>query len=214
VGQTPPRIKTDYRFRLSEHGPDLAFRVSLDKDRVPQSVSVFHPGEPTAFQTMKNCAYSSVDAFPVDRYPDLQLLQTADFNFDGYLDLMMVGYANMPHLGNTFYCIWLWDPQGKRFNELSGMGEISDPTPDTTTKTIRSHRDYLGGPEVDQTYILENNAPVLIENRQRFYSSPVEGCGEYTVEVRKNGQMVKVRDEIVEPGVDEIIPCKSAKKIH
>jgi len=25
--------------------------------------------------------------------------------------------------------------------------------------------------------------------------------------------MVKVRDDIVEPGVDEIVPCKSAKKL-
>jgi hypothetical protein len=212
VVQTTETVKTDYKFRLSAKGPDLTFRVTLDKGNVPKSVSVFHPGESTPFQTMENCAYSSAAEFPTDRYPDLQLLQTADFNFDGYLDLMMVGYANMPHLGNTFYCVWRWVPKEERFKELSGMNEISDPTPDPATKTIRSHRDYLGGPEVDETYTVEKDASVLLESRKRFYSSPVEGCGQYTVEVRKNGQMVKVRDEVVEPGVDEIIPCKSAKK--
>jgi hypothetical protein len=95
---------------------------------------------------------------------------------------------------------------------LSGMGELADPTPDPTTKTIHSHRDYLGGPAVDETYTIENDAVALLESRKRFYSSPVEGCGEYTVEVRKNGQLAKIRGEIVEPGVDEITPCKSAKK--
>jgi hypothetical protein len=40
----------------------------------------------------------------------------------------------------------------------------------------------------------------------------VEGCGEYMVEIRENGQMVKKRDEIVGLGMDEILPCKSAKK--
>jgi hypothetical protein len=142
----------------------------------------------------------------------LQLLQTADLNFDGYLDLLMVGYANVPHLGNTFYCAWLWQPQGGRFKEVPEIGEISDPTPDPPTKTIRSHRDYLGGPEVDETYGWENGKLVLLESKQRFYSSSVEGCGEYTIEVRKNGKMEKVKDDIVESGVDEIIPCNSVKK--
>jgi hypothetical protein len=212
AAQTKAVVKTDYTFRLSEKGPELAFRVTLDKDNVPKSVSVFRSGEATPFQTMQNCAYSSAEEFPLDRYPNLQLLQTADFNFDGYLDLMMVGYANMPHLGNTFYCVWLWDPKEEKFKQLYGMDELADPTPDPTTKAIHSHRDYLGGPEVDETYTIEKDAVVLLENRKRFYSSPVEGCGEYTVEVRKNGQLVKIRDEIVEPGVDEITPCKSAKK--
>jgi hypothetical protein len=210
--QPQEKIKTEYRFRLSENGPDLLFRVVLDKDNVPKSVSVFHPGDSTPFQTMENCAYSSVEVFPTDRYPDLQLLQTADFNFDGYLDLMMVAYANIPHLGNTFYCAWLWQPKEGRFKEQQEFAGISDPTPDSATKTIRSHRDYLGGPEVDETYAWEKGELVLLESRQRFYSSEVEGCGQYTVEVRKNGELVKVRDEIVEPGVDEITPCKSAKK--
>lgn len=212
VAQTAVRVKTDYRFRLSEKGPDLAFRVTPDKDNVPKSVTVSHPGESKPFQTMQNCAYTSADEFPLDRYPDLQLLRTADFNFDGYLDLMMVGYANMPHLGNTFYCVWLWEPKEEKFKQLSGMNEVSDPTPEPATKTIRSHRDYVGGPEVDETYTLEKDAAVLLESRKRFYSSAVEGCGEYTVEVRKNGQVVKVRDDIVESGVDEIIPCKSVGK--
>jgi hypothetical protein len=213
VPQTPEKIKTEYTFRLSAKGPELMFRVALDKDKVPKSVAVFHAGESTPFQTMENCAYSSVEVFPTDRYPDLQLLQTADFNFDGYQDLMMVGYANSPHLGNTFYCVWLWEPNEGRFKELPGAGEISDPTPDPSMKTIHSHRDYMGGPEVDETYGWEKGELVLVESRRREYSSPVEGCGEYTVEVRKNGQMVKVRDDIVEPGVDEVIPCKATKKL-
>lgn len=213
MAQTPEKIKTECRFRLSEKGPELIFRVALDKDSVPKSVAVFRPGEAAPFQTMENCAYSSVEVFPTDRYPDLELLRTADLNFDGYQDLMMVGYANAPHLGNTFYCVWLWEPKEEKFKELPGAGEIADPTPDPATKTIRSHRDYMGGPEVDEVYAWENGALVLVESRRREYSSAVEGCGEYVVEMRKNGAMVKVRDEIVEPGVDEIISCKSAKKL-
>jgi len=212
AAQNPENIKTEYKFRLSEQGPDLVFRVALDKDSVPKSVSVFHAGESAPFQTMENCAYSSVEVFPTDRYPDLDLLQTADFNFDGYQDLMMVGYANAPHLGNTFYCVWLWEPEAGKFKEVQTFAGISDPTPDPATKTIRSHRDYMGGPEVDEIYVWEKGELVMVETRQREYSSSVEGCGEYTVEVRKNGQMVKVRDDIVELGVDEIIPCQSAKK--
>jgi hypothetical protein len=213
VAQTPEKIKTEYKFRLSEKGPELLFRVALDKDSVPKSVAVFRPGESAPFQTMENCAYSSVDEFPTDRYPDLQLVRVADFNFDGYLDLMMVGYANMPHLGNTFYCVWLWEPKQERFKELPGAGEISDPTPDPATKTIRSHREYMGGPEVDEIYVWEKGELVLFESRRRLYSSAVEGCGEYIVEARKNEQLVKVKDEIIEPGVDEIVPCMSAKKL-
>jgi hypothetical protein len=115
VAKTPEKIKTEYRFLLSEKGPDLVFHVALDKDSVPNSVSVFRPSESKPFETMENCAYSSVEIFPTDRYPNLQLLRTADVNFDGYLDLMMVGYTNMPHLGNTFYCVWLWEPKVERF---------------------------------------------------------------------------------------------------
>ncbi|HXZ13703.1 MAG TPA: hypothetical protein VEG64_15060 [Candidatus Sulfotelmatobacter sp.] len=211
--QSAEKIKTEYTFWLSLKGPELVFRVALDNDNVPKSVSVYRPGEAAPFQTMENCAYSSVEVFPTDRYPDLELLRTADFNFDGYQDLMLVGYANSPHLGNTFYCVWLWEPKEEKFKVLPGAGDISDPTPDPATKTIRSHRDYIGGPEVDELYAWEKGALVLVESRRREYSSAIEGCGEYVVETRKNGAMVQVRDEIVEPGVDEIVPCKSAKKL-
>jgi hypothetical protein len=68
VAQTPEKIKTEYKFRLTEKGPDLVFRVALDEDRVPKSVSVFHPGESTPFQTMENCA--RFVAAPEMRHPN------------------------------------------------------------------------------------------------------------------------------------------------
>ncbi len=208
--------RTTYHFRLSEKGPELTFQVALDKDLVPESISVFRADESRPFQILQNRCKSSPGDYPNWDYPALELLRAADMEFDGYNDIELVAYGNMPHLENLFYCVWLWDPGTQRFHESSGWTDVADPKPDPMTRTIHSHRYYLGGPEIEQTYAWLEGKLTLIEVDSLFYDGPVPGCGLYTVEKRVTGELKEVQSETVDPGkhgfpLENRIPCSRTK---
>jgi len=207
AAQAPTAIKTSYEARLSDRGPDLIFKVSLDEDAIPTSIAVYRMGEATPIQTLPNRCQSSKEVFPVERYPSLDLVRVVDLNFDGYGDLELVAVANSAHLGNTFYCCWLWDQTSQQFRPLTELDEVADPMPDPQTRTITSRRFYMGGPELEEIYAWIDGKLVLSESRRLYYGSSVPGCNEYVVDKRESEQMVTVRDELVEPGLQGIEPC-------
>src|SRR5262245_28487532 len=73
AAQAPTAIKTAYEARLSDRGPDLTFKVSLDEDSIPTSIAVYRAGEATPLQTLPNRCQSSKEVFPAERYPALDL---------------------------------------------------------------------------------------------------------------------------------------------
>jgi hypothetical protein len=205
----PPR--TDYEFNLSAKGPHLRFKVQLDHDDVPKAVKIFRANEKKSFQTLENCSYSSKEV--LTPAPNEPLLLSVDLNFDSYRDLQLLAYTNMPHLGNKFYCVWLWDNPAQRFKLLPQLKDVADPIPDPATHTIRSRRFYLGGPERDQIFLWRRGQLILGEERTLYYGGSFPGCNEYTVETLQNGRLQKTIDKPVEPGssLDELPSCSVAK---
>jgi len=82
-------------------------------------------------QTLKVCTPE-----PVAHESPVGTLDTADFNFDGYGDLLLETAFKQ---GNTSYCIWLFDPKTKRFVASPQLSQLTNPRPDPKTKTVTSY---------------------------------------------------------------------------
>jgi hypothetical protein len=78
-------------------------------------------------------------AEPLARVPPLGNVAAADFNFDGFPDLALE-VTDAKDNNNTF-CVWLFEPQSRRFKFSSDLSELVNPAPDPKTRTVVSRKD-------------------------------------------------------------------------
>jgi len=129
---------------------------------------------------------------PVPRESPVGTIYTTDYNFDGHGDLALeTAFKN----GNASYCIWLYDPETKRFEFSQPLSQLTNPSPDAKTRTVIS---YSKG-ECEPCYRRESyrwSKGQLVPVREESIT-PAElglqlpgGCGWlHTVREEKNGKM-------------------------
>jgi hypothetical protein len=88
------------------------------------------------------------------------LVEHADFNFDGYEDLKLLQF-NHPHLGNSIFCVYLWDEKTSKF-QYDPQIPMPDPVPHAERKTITTHHEYMGGTWGDSVYVWSGNKVIPI----------------------------------------------------
>jgi hypothetical protein len=121
----------------------------------------------------------------------------ADLNFDGYPDLMLQVTAKQ---SNYTYCVWLFDPQAKRFAASPQLSQLTNPRPDSQARTVISYENQncFGACYDKKTYVWSKGQLQLIreiavtENMSNIPGA-VEACGYVlTRQERKHGRMVVV----------------------
>ncbi|MBZ5727628.1 MAG: hypothetical protein LAP87_21850 [Acidobacteriia bacterium] len=90
----------------------------------------------------------------MELYPgeeDLNLVEHADFNFDGFEDVELLQFRH-PHLGKSIFCVYLWDDKAGQFRYEPQI-PMPDPIPHPENKTITTHNEYFGGTQSDSVYV-------------------------------------------------------------
>jgi hypothetical protein len=132
-------------------------------------------------------------------------LTREDFNFDGYLDLIMQ-VAFDPRSENSSYCIWLYDSKTQTFAVSEELSHLTNPTPDPDSKTIVARRNIMcAGRCYEQvTYKWTNShlEPIREESlTEDPLVSPESACRYvWTVKKEKKGKMTEINRERVDPG--------------
>ncbi len=73
---------------------------------------------------------------PVPRESPLGTLDTTDYNFDGYGDLLLETAFKQ---GNASYCVWLYNQKTGRFVLSKQLSQLTNPRPDPKTHTVVSY---------------------------------------------------------------------------
>lgn len=115
-----------------------------------------------------------------------------DFNFDGYLDLRLLGTSGAT--GNRAYLCWLFNPKAGTFSFEPSLLELGNPTPDPAKKTIttRSNGGMAGRVYTEAAYVWESGALAMIRRERQQWNETRKGFDRF-VEERKDGQLVVVR---------------------
>jgi hypothetical protein len=118
-------------------------------------------------QTLNVCTQA-----PVPRTGDVGGIAFADYNFDGYPDLsLLVSSTNQNH----HYCVWLFNPQTKRFALSQQLSHLTNPAPDLNKKEVvafkhegcngecwrRETYHWSGNQLLPNKYVAQNEDPVL-----------------------------------------------------
>lgn len=129
--------------------------------RVIDSIAVRRKGEARPFQT--------IEAIGSQTAPDIENngFELIDMNFDGYLDLRLIGETSAGP--NVSYANWLWSDGDMRFVRNPALDGIVSPEFDPETQEIMSRwRSSAAEGGVD-IYTWEEGAPVLIHREVDRY---------------------------------------------
>ena len=178
--------------------PLMTFDYALDSQGKIRQVLVYRNSQQV--QALNGCTGQAVP-----HGNGLGELGRADFNFDGYLDLMMQ-VAFDPRSENSSYCIWLYDSKTHTFALSEVLSHLTNPTPDPVSKTIVARRNILcaGRCYEQDTYRWTNGhlEPVREESlTEDPLVSPENVCRYvWALKKEKNSKMVEIKRERVDPG--------------
>ncbi|MCF8469536.1 MAG: hypothetical protein K9G30_01990 [Parvibaculum sp.] len=130
-------------------------------ERVIDAIAVRRKGETQPFQTIEAVGSRTV--------PDIENngFELIDMNFDGYLDLRLIGETSAGP--NVAYANWLWSDGDRRFVRAPALDGIVSPEFDPETQEILSRwRSSAAEGGVD-IYTWEEGGPVLIHREVDRY---------------------------------------------
>lgn len=143
-------VTTEYSFTVRNGRPPLTVRVEIGPSGKIGDALVFQQGDPKPFQRLASCQ--------PDLAMELQhgeentvLIEQADFNFDGFVDLKLLQFHH-PHLGKSIFCVYLWEEKTSKFR-YDPQIPMPDPTPHPGNRTITTHDEYMGGTWSDSVYV-------------------------------------------------------------
>ncbi len=159
---------TELRFSVNRNLPKYIFKIHSDAIDI-KSIEVATDADPTRIQ-------QSLDH--VDPYENIELrnaqrlLNTADYNFDGYQDLRLVSTKGV---NNVTYTIWLFDPKTRLFKYTAKLSSLSSPVPLPTRKIIREMSSTCGGGDfTSREYSLQKGNLILV--REVIQSTGTDTC--------------------------------------
>jgi hypothetical protein len=179
---------TSYSFPVRPAGEPFRFQVQLDKTGTITGLAVFRPGDPAPSQVLPSC--EPLLLRPLDEWDeDRELVWHGDLNFDGFEDVGLWQFFH-PHLGDTHYCMYLWSEKDGRFVAAPDPPML-EPVLHPKTKTFTTHKDWMGGIWVDNTYRWNGGKLEIVESSGRGSGSDDPNC-HFTDRCEKliNGKMV------------------------
>ena len=97
--------------------------------------------------------------------------QIKDMNFDGFLDLLL---AEGPQgTGGASYDVWLYNSKSGTFQYDPQFAELTEPTPDSSTRMITSF--YRGGKDFrsEKTFQIQNGQLIPIRLEEHQYDNSI-----------------------------------------
>lgn len=165
--------RTEYSFSVRPGRAALIFRVQIGVNGKIGDALVFHQGERVAFQTLASCNTElAMELYSGDE--DLNLIEHADFNFDGFEDVKLLQFKHS-HLGKSIFCVYLWDDKIGRFRYEPQI-PAPDPIPHPDAKTITTHNEYSDGSHYDSTYVWVGNKVLEIASVGLAHDNPSPDC--------------------------------------
>jgi hypothetical protein len=143
---------------------------------------------------------------PVPRESLVGNIYYADYNFDGHSDLALETASKQ---GNASYCIWLFNPNTRRFEFSQQLSQLTNPSPDAQTHTVISYSKGECQPCYHRESYRWSNGQLMPVREESIAPADLGlqapgGCGWlHTVREEKNGKMVFVsRSQVNSLGQD------------
>lgn len=108
---------------------EYSVQLGLDRAGHIQSLLIFHGADQV--QSLDVCSEE-----PVPREEKVGTLAVTDYNFDGFPDLALQVAADRNK--NDKFCIWLFDPQARRYVASPELSGLTNARPDPNTRTVYS----------------------------------------------------------------------------
>jgi hypothetical protein len=178
--------------------PSMTFEYALDSQGRIRQVLVYQNNQ--RVQALNSCTGQDIP-----HGNGLGELAREDFNFDGYLDLM-IQVAFDPRSENSSYCIWLYDSKTQTFAVSEELSHLTNPTPDPDSKTIVARRNILCAGRCYEQDTYKWTSGHLERVREESVTedplvSPESACRYvWAVKKEKNGKLVEIKRERVDPG--------------
>ena len=170
----PAKARINYAFPVRTGAAPLRFRVQLNPSGEVTGLSVFRSGDAAPFQNLPTCKDTITEAF-TEYEQELDLLEHADLNFDGFEDLKLM-QAYSAHLGTKVFCFYTWDNQASLFRSAPDIPG-PNPVPHLENKTLTVHQDWFGGDYADSTWRWTGAKFELVEEFGRVSGSDDPKCG-------------------------------------
>ena len=170
---------------------EAGYGVELGLDPASGRISellVYHGREQV--QALKVCTPE-----PVPRESPIGNIYYADYNFDGHSDLALETAFKQE---NASYCIWLFNPKTRRFEESQQLSQLTNPSPDVKTHTVISYSKGECEPCYHRESYRWSNGQLVPVREESIAPADLGlqapgGCGWlHTVREEKNGKMVFV----------------------
>jgi hypothetical protein len=177
---------------------EITFGYAIDDMGKIKQVVVYRQGKQV--QTLDSCTGSDV---PYAK--GVGDLAQEDFNFDGYLDLMM-RVEHDSRLDNSKYCVWLFDPKSQTYALSEELSRLTNPQPVSSDKTVVARRNQLcaGRCYTQTTYKWWHGPlePIREESLTEDPMVPPESSCRFiqSVKVEKKGVLAETLRQRVDPG--------------
>jgi hypothetical protein len=179
--------------------PRVTFRIIPDVQPNDQfgnatstirDVEVFSGDSLEPMQHLTGCEWFGMEAPPRGE----EWFRAVDFNFDGYQDIYIM--MDWGATGNNQGCIWLYDPETRRFNYSKEFSELGTFTLDRQHKTIITWANggMAGGVHSTEKYKIAENHPVLIYDEKQEWDMDKKQFHCIVKELRGT-QMVTTHDD-------------------
>jgi hypothetical protein len=179
--------------------PRVTFRIIPDVQpndqfgnatSIVRDIEVFWGDSLETTQHLTGCEWFGMEAPP--RGEDW--FRAVDFNFDGYQDIYIL--TNWGATGNNQGCVWLYDPEARRFEYSPEFSELGSFTLDAPHKTIItwSNGGMAGGVHSAEKYRVAENRPVLVYDEKQEWDMSKKQFHCVVKELRGK-EMVRTHDE-------------------
>lgn len=146
--------KQDYNFVISPSLANIIVELIFDPNTFHRTIQISWAGE--------SAPYQIIDADVGEKLSYGEDLRAIDVNFDGYLDLVLLGWFGAT--GNKGYSFYTFDSLTTTFALNTDLGGLESPRFDDSTKQIRTHSvgGMAGNIYRNETYKYENGKLKLI----------------------------------------------------
>lgn len=172
--------KQDYNFVISPSLANFIVELIFDPNTYHRTILISKAGE--------SAPYQIIDADVGEQLSYGEDLRAVDVNFDGYKDLVLLGWFGAT--GNKGYSFYIFDSLSKTFILNTDLGELESPRFDDSTKLILTHSvgGMAGNIYRNEIYKYENGKLKLIHAVYQDFDQNTDHFVRKTKHMR-NGQL-------------------------
>jgi tetratricopeptide (TPR) repeat protein len=195
------RAQYIYKFKIRQDLPIISVKVQMENMPIEGDASYSLARRLIVSKDGRVIQEIDVDNSECERALDTKTYLTAeDINFDGYQDLKLLCWWGAT--GNEGFKYWLYDRKSGTFIYNSSFEGLSNPTPNSETHEICTHANMgsAGMQYSNECYKFIDDKLTLIRSVTQDGTVTRDGKTYFvkTTEELKNGEMIKVKEELIE----------------